>query len=431
MKKSHLAAPLFALAAWSACAAAADDDAQLIRQGEYLARAGDCVACHTAKDGKPFAGGLGLESPLGTIYSTNITPDKKTGIGEYTLEDFDRAVRHGVAKDGRSLYPAMPYTSYANVSPADVRALYAYFMHGVEPVEQANRDTDIPWPLSMRWPLGIWRMLFAPDVVDAEAPAADSADAVLRGRYLVEGLGHCSTCHTPRGFALQEKALSDADGTEFLSGGVIEGWLAKNLRGDMHDGLGSWSQEDIVAFLKGGRNGHSAAFGGMAQVVQDSTQHLSDADLNAIAAYLKTLSPVNPSQSAALTYDASTAQALRSGKADARGAMTYLNNCAACHRSDGKGWEETFPKLALSSTVNTADPTSLIHIVLKGGEMPWTQAAPTHYGMPGFAERLTDAEVADVVSFVRSSWGNKAPAVSAEQVAKVREETGAPAAPVR
>ncbi|ARP86716.1 c-type cytochrome [Bordetella genomosp. 9] len=437
MMKQHLIAAAFMLATGSAWAQApaAGADTQLIRQGEYLARAGDCVACHTTKDGKPFAGGLPFDTPIGTIYSTNITPDKDTGIGNYTYEDFDRAVRHGVAKDGSSLYPAMPYTAYAKVRPEDVKALYAYFMHGVQPVSQANRDNDIPWPLSMRWPLRIWRAMFAPEPVGddaAAAPAGAGADAqVLRGKYLVEGLGHCSSCHTPRGFALQEKALTDADGTAFLSGGVVEGWLAKNLRGDVNSGLGSWSKEDIVAFLKGGRNGHSAAFGGMAQVVQDSTQHMSDADLNAIAAYLKTLSPAGHDDGAKLAYDDATAQALRRGSDKSDGAMTFLNNCAACHRSSGKGYTETFPQLAQSSTVLSADPTSLIHIVLKGAEMPWTKAAPTHYAMPGFDYRLTDKEVADVVTFVRNSWGNKAPAVTAEQVAKIRKDVGAEAAPVR
>ena len=271
----------------------------------------------------------------------------------------------------------------------------------------------------------------APDVVDAPAVPADSGDAVLRGKYLVEGLGHCSTCHTPRGVALQEKALSDKDGTAFLSGGKIEGWLAKNLRGDMHDGLGTWTEADIVAFLKGGRNEHSAVFGGMAQVVEDSTQHLTDADLAAIAKYLKTLSPADPKATQALTYDDSTYKALSSGQATVRGAMDYINNCATCHRTDGRGWTETFPRLAQSTTVNTEDPTSLIHIVLQGAEMPWTKAAPTHYAMPGFAARMTDAEVADVVTFIRSSWGNKAPAVTASQVADIRKEVHAADAPKR
>jgi mono/diheme cytochrome c family protein len=432
--KRILAAASLGLMAGSAWAAP-QADSQLIREGEYLARAADCIACHSAKDGKPYAGGLGIASPLGTIYSTNITPDKETGIGNYSLEDFDRAVRQGISKEGHTLYPAMPYTAYAKVSPDDIKALYAYFMNDVQPVKQQNKDTDIVWPLSMRWPLNVWRWMFAPDVAQAASSAApatagDQAQQ-LRGKYLVEGLGHCSACHTPRGFALQEKALSDAGGTAFLSGGAVDGWLAKNLRGDVVDGLGTWSKEDIVAFLKTGRNAHSAAFGGMADVVSDSTQYLSDADLQAIAAYLKTLAPVNKNATQPLAYDDSVANALRVGTDRSAGAMGFLNNCAACHRSTGKGWTETFPQLALSSTVNTADPSSLIHIVLKGSQMPGTAGAPTEYAMPAFDWRLTDQEVADVVTFVRSSWGNKAPAVTADLVAKMRKSIGAAAAPVR
>ena len=428
---------------------AATDNAQLIKRGEYLSRAGDCIACHSAVGGKPFAGGLGIESPLGTIYSTNITPDKETGIGNYTLEDFDRALRQGKAKDGHSLYPAMPYTAYANVTPEDINAMYVYFMHGVEPVKEANKDTDIMWPLSMRWPLGIWRWMFAPDPVSgdhdggtsrapvaarstpASASASGQQDALLRGKYLVEGLGHCSSCHTPRGFALQEKAISESDGKAFLSGAVIDNWLAKNLRGDTVDGLGTWTKEDIVAFLKSGRNSHAAAFGGMAQVVQDSTQYLTDDDLHAIAVYLKSLPPANEKATTPLAANPATEQALRVGSDKSDGAMAFLNNCAACHRSTGKGYEETFPRLALSSTVNTADPTSLIHIVLKGAQMPGTASAPTEYAMPGFDWRLTDKEVADVVTFVRNSWGNKAAAVTASDVAKVRKDVGAAKQPQR
>jgi mono/diheme cytochrome c family protein len=407
-----------------AASAASADTAQLVKRGEYLARAGDCIACHTAKGGQPFAGGLPLQTPIGKIYSSNITPDKGSGIGDYSLSDFDRALRHGVAKSGDTLYPAMPYPSYAKVSPSDINALYVYFMHGVKPVSQANHAVDIPWPLSMRWPLAVWRKLYAPSVVADDSTVGmnvttgAAADPLARGRYLVEGLGHCSACHTPRAVTMQEVSLTD-DGSRFLSGGLIDGFLAKNLRGDVNDGLGSWRQQDIVSFLKGGRNAHSAAFGGMAEVVQDSTQYMSDSDLSAIAIYLKSLKPVNPNQNA-LTYDDTVAKQLRAGTNQSNGAMVFVNNCAACHRTTGLGYTETFPALALSSTVNTQDPSSLIHIVLTGAEMPWTSAAPTHYAMPGFAHRLSDQDVADVLTFVRSSWGNKAPAVTAPMVAKGR-----------
>ncbi|AVA37905.1 alcohol dehydrogenase (quinone), cytochrome c subunit [Cupriavidus metallidurans] len=402
-------------------------DAQLVERGRYLATVADCAACHTAKNGKPFAGGLGIESPIGRIYSTNITPDKSSGIGKFSYDDFDRAVRHGIARDGSTLYPAMPYASYAKVKPSDMQALYAYFMHGVQPIERANKATDIPWPLSMRWPLRFWRMAFAPEVATDDPPVSN--DPVARGRYLVEGLAHCGACHTPRGWGLQEKALSD-DGKTYLSGGVIDNFLAKNLRGDRKDGLGTWTQDEIFAFLKSGRTKHSAAFGGMSEVVENSMQHVNDADLTAIAAYLKTLTPVNPS-AAVLTANASATDKLRAGTDRSNGALTFVDNCAACHRTSGSGYESTFPRIALSSTVNSNDPTSLIHIVLMGGEMPWTKTGPTHYGMPGFAKRLTDRDIADVLTFVRTSWGNQAPPVSAEQVAKVRKSVGAASQPKR
>lgn len=205
---------------------AAEIDQNLIKQGEYLARAGDCVACHTAKDGKPFAGGLPMETPIGTIYSTNITPDK-TGLGDYSFEDFDKAVRHGVAKNGSTLYPAMPYPSYSSVNEPDMKALHAYFMHGVAPVAQENKASDIPWPLSMRWPLAGWRWMFAPAVADYKAAPGEEA-VVSRGAYLVEGLGHCGACHTPRALTMQEKALNAGEGSAFLSGSApLEGWICE------------------------------------------------------------------------------------------------------------------------------------------------------------------------------------------------------------
>ena len=295
----------------SASINAAEVDQNLIKQGEYLARAGDCVACHTAKDGKPFAGGLPMETPIGTIYSTNITPDK-TGLGDYSFEDFDKAVRHGVAKNGSTLYPAMPYPSYASVTEPDMQALYAYFMHGVAPVAQENKASDIPWPLSMRWPLMGWRWLFAPAVADYQA--APGADAVVsRGAYLVEGLGHCGACHTPRALTMQEKSLNAGEGSTFLSGSApLEGWIAKSLRGDHKDGLGSWSEGQLVQFLKTGRSDRSAVFGGMSDVVTHSLQYMTDADLTAIARYLKSLPATDPNDQPH-QYDKQAAQALWKG----------------------------------------------------------------------------------------------------------------------
>ncbi|KAF1007548.1 MAG: Gluconate 2-dehydrogenase cytochrome c subunit [Pseudomonas fluorescens] len=394
-------------------------ETDLVKQGEYLARAGDCVACHTAKGGKPFAGGLPMETPIGVIYSTNITPDK-TGIAGYSFEDFDKAVRHGVAKNGSTLYTAMPYPSYARVSESDMQALYAYFMNGVEPVAQPNKDSDIPWPLSMRWPLAAWRWMFAPAVANYQA--APGTDPVIsRGAYLVEGLGHCGACHTPRALTMQEKALSAADGNAFLSGSApLEGWIAKSLRGDHKDGLGSWSEAQLVQFLKTGRSDRSAVFGGMSDVVVHSMQYLSDSDLTAIARYLKSLPAVDPNDQPH-AYDKQVADALWKGDDRPRGASVYIDNCAACHRTDGHGYTRVFPALAGNPVVQTADATSLINIVLNGGTLPATHTAPSTFTMPAFAWRLSDQEVADVVSFIRGSWGNKGEPVKAGDVASLRK----------
>ncbi|MDQ0671653.1 cytochrome c [Pseudomonas sp. W2I6] len=407
------------LALFSSCSVSAAET-DLVKQGEYLARAGDCVACHTAKGGKPFAGGLPMETPIGTVYSTNITPDK-TGLGDYSFEDFDKAVRHGVAKNGSTLYPAMPYPSYARVSESDMQALYAYFMKGVEPVAQVNKDSDIPWPLSMRWPLAGWRWMFAPKVEDYKAQAG--ADPVIsRGAYLVEGLGHCGACHTPRALTMQEKSLSASDGSAFLSGSApLEGWIAKSLRGDHKDGLGSWSEDQLVQFLKTGRSDRSAVFGGMSDVVVHSMQYMSEEDLTAIARYLKTLPAVDPKDQPH-QYDKQVADALWKGDDSKPGASVYIDNCAACHRTDGHGYTRVFPALAGNPVLQTADATSLINIVLNGGTLPATHTAPSTFTMPAFAWRLSDQEVADVVSFVRDSWGNKGETVKASQVKDLRKD---------
>jgi len=406
------------LALISSCSVSAAET-DLVKQGEYLARAGDCVACHTAKGGKSFAGGLPMETPIGTIYSTNITPDK-TGLGDYSFEDFDQAVRHGVAKNGSTLYPAMPYPSYARVSESDMQALYAYFMKGVEPVAQANKDSDIPWPLSMRWPLAGWRWMFAPKVEEYQAQAG--ADSVIsRGAYLVEGLGHCGACHTPRALTMQEKSLSASDGSAFLSGSApLEGWIAKSLRGDHKDGLGGWSEEQLVQFLKTGRSDRSAVFGGMSDVVVHSMQYMSEDDLTAIARYLKSLPAVDPKDQPH-QYDKQVADALWKGDDSKPGASVYIDNCAACHRTDGHGYTRVFPALAGNPVLQTADATSLINIVLNGGTLPATHTAPSTFTMPAFAWRLSDQEVADVVSFVRGSWGNKGEPVKASDVANLRK----------
>jgi mono/diheme cytochrome c family protein len=404
-------------------------DQALIKQGEYLARVGDCVACHTASGGKPFAGGLAMATPIGKIYSTNITPDPETGIGRDTFEDFDRAVRSGESRHGYSLYPAMPYPSYSRLSDHDVRALYAYFMNGVEPIHQADKPTEIPWPMSMRWPLSIWRAAFAPK--PQPLVAASNADRVVaRGAYLVQGLGHCGACHTPRGVGMQEKTLTDKANAPFLAGGApIDGWTATSLRGEPRTGLGKWSEADIVQFLQTGRNAHASVFGGMSDVVSHSTQFMTDADLLAVARYLKSLKrlPDDGHAETAYSYDSSTATALRAGDASRPGAQTYLDSCAACHRSDGHGYKGVFPALAGNTAIQGADSTQVVHIILNGGTVTATSKAPSTFTMPPFGWRLSDQEVAELSNFVRNNWGNQAPQVTASDVAKVRKAFPAPA----
>ena len=397
----------------------------LVAQGAYVATAGDCIACHTAPGGKSFAGGLAFDTPIGTIYSTNITPDPKHGIGTWSYEDFARLMRTGMTKNGTTVYPAMPYPSYAHVSDGDMRALYAYFMQGVTPADVLNRDNGIPFPLSMRWPLKIWGWAFAPGADAAAKTTSDLAQnqpaTVARGAYLVEGLGHCGACHTARGLAFQERALSAADGPAYLAGAAaIDGWVVPSLRGDPAGGLGSWSEDDIVSFLKNGRNARTATFGSMSDVVVHSMQFLSDTDLHSIAAYLKSL-PAASAKAATYQYDEKTALALQAGDTSTRGAQVYIDRCAACHRTDGHGYNAVFPALAGNSILQGDNGTSAMHIVLSGGRLPATKTAPSSFVMAPYAKVLTDREIADVVSFIQTSWGNNGKPVSPAEVASMRK----------
>jgi len=399
-------------------------EAQLIEKGRYLAVAADCVACHTAPNGKQFAGGLSMATPIGAIYSSNITPDKASGIGNYSLNDFDRAVRHGIAPSGATLYPAMPYPSYAKVTDDDMRALYAYFMHGVQPVASANKGHAIAWPLSINWPLAIWRKTYAP-AVEPLVLSKYQSEALARGAYLVQSLGHCGACHTPRA-ATQQELAQDESNPLFLSGGpVIDGWLAVNLRGNPAGGLGRWSEQDIVDTLSKARNAHSAVVGSpMADVVAHSTQAMTPEDLKAMATYLKSLTP-GPDEKARYAVSDVTAKALRAGREENRGAQLYLDNCAACHRTDAVSNAKVFPALAGNPSVLSDDPTSLIRLILAGSKLPSTKGAPSELGMPGFAWRLSDEETAQLVTFVRQNWGNQASAANAGQVAKIRKQIDA------
>lgn len=399
-------------------AAEENDTSARIKQGEYLSRAGDCVACHTAPGGKPFAGGLKMSTPVGAIYSSNITPDKNSGIGDYSEEDFSKALRQGIAKDGHHLYPAMPYPSFSKMTDNDVHDLYLYFTHQVAAVDQKNRESDIPFPLNMRWPLAVWNSVFLekkPYYSDPQQTADWN-----RGAYLVQGLGHCGSCHTPRGIGYQEKALDQND-SDYLSGGTLEGWHAPNLRGDATTGLGQWNEEEISQFLERGHTERSAAFGSMVDVIQDSTQYLSDKDRHAIAVYLKSL-PSDGKLRVQVNND-STTQALEKGDVSKAGAQVYLDNCSGCHLSSGQGEKNAFPQLAQNPAVVSEDASSVINIVLNGSHAPKTQKAPTGLTMPGFAWRLDNQEVADVVNFIRNGWGNQAPDISASQVNEIRKIT--------
>lgn len=397
----------------------AENDHDLIEAGRYVAIASDCAACHSKPGGAPFAGGLPLASPIGTIYSSNITPDATNGIGKYTLADFDRAIRYGIKPNGDTLYPAMPYPSYARMSDQDVRALYAYFMHEVTPSAVADRDEGIAWPFSIRWPLGIWRKTFSPvSAVVPPDPTKYKDATIARGAYLVQSLGHCGSCHTPRSWSLQEVSLDESQ-SSYLSGGqVIDGWFAVNLRGNDAAGLGRWSPQDIVDVLRSARNTHSAVVGSpMSDVVVHSMQDMTEPDLQAIAAYLKSLPATDTVHFVA---NDSTAKALAAGTENGRGAQLYLDNCAACHKSSGQGSARIFPAIAGNASVLASNPASLIRLVLSGSAMPATKTAPSDIGMPGFAWRLSDAEAAQVISFIRQSWGNSAQSVSPDDVAAVR-----------
>jgi alcohol dehydrogenase (quinone), cytochrome c subunit len=385
---------------------------------EYVARAADCVACHSIPGGKGFAGGLKMGMPFGAIYSTNITPDPETGIGKYSLADFDLAVRYGIAKDGHHLYPAMPYPSYVKLTDADVVALYRFFMKQVPAVHQVNLKSEIPALLSIRWPLAFWNFFFAPSA--SYVAKSDHDAAWNRGAYLVQGPGHCGACHTPRGIGMQEEAL-DESSAKFLAGAELDGWYAPSLRGDMRTGLGTWSTRDIGEFLERGHNRVGSVFGSMSDVINNSTSYFSDRDIQAVAVYLKSL-PARFTQQA-VAYDNATTDALRNSPASQPGAAIYASDCASCHGFDAKGYISYMPALAGNPVVLDQNPSSLINVVLNGSVPLVAKGTPDAYRMPQFRQQLSDQDAADVITFTRNRWGNQAPAVTATQVAKLRKTT--------
>lgn len=375
-------------------------NADLIRRGRYLTIAGDCVSCHTRAGGHPFEGGLGLKTPFGVIYSPNITSDRDTGIGGWTPDQFFAALHRGVAPGGKYLYPALPYPHFTTIPRGDSDAMLAYLktVPARSYVQPANR---LPFPLDIRLGMIAWNALnFTPH---AFRPDPTKPLAWNRGAYLVEGLGHCGACHTAK------TALGAEQHDHALQGGTLDNWVAPDLTGNPRTGLGHWSGADIAEYLKTGRNAHSNAAGQMAEVVTYSTSLLNDQDLAAIATYLKSLKP-----SAEAASPAPAAAAMRAGGA------IYADACTACHLAAGKGQPRLFPPLAGSAAAQQADATGVIHLILAGGRTAPTRARPSFQTMPSFAWKLNDQQVADVATYVRNSWGNRADPVSADQVADLR-----------
>ncbi len=387
----------------------------LIQRGEYVARQADCVACHSLPDGRPFAGGLEMGTPLGSIFATNITPDRRTGIGDYSLADFDRAMRQGVARAGHRLYPAMPYPSYVKMTDDDIRALYAFFMNGVPAVDQPNKESAIKWPMNMRWPLALWNVVFMEGGTYVQKPGR--SEQWNRGAYLVQAAGHCGSCHTPRGLAINEKALDDSSPL-YLSGALLDGWYAPSLRQDHNTGLGRWSEDDIFLFLKNGRNRHAVVFGSMTEAYNNSLQFLTDEDLRAISHYLKSL-PGDPARDGPPWQYAHTP--LDRTKP---GAETFAAKCSFCHGPDGRGQNQWIPALAGAASSLSKENASQINVTLNGSGRVVTAGIPDAYRMPPYRAQLSDREIADVLSYVRSSWGNQGGRVTPEEVKALREHTG-------
>jgi mono/diheme cytochrome c family protein len=373
-----------------------------VERGRYLTTAGDCEACHTSQGGKPFAGGRPIPTPFGTIYSANITPDRQTGIGAWTNDQFYRALHQGIGADGENLYPAFPYPWYTKITREDADAIRAY-LAALDPIKSQRPANTLDWPLNHRIVMDAWNELFfKPGTFKSDTAKSPEWN---RGAYLVEGLGHCGACHTPTNFLGATKTDSR------LQGGTLQDWYAPSLAGDLRNGLGAWSVDDIVTYLQTGRNARTTAYGPMSEVITLSTSKLNDADLKAIAVYLKDI-PAGPSDVKPAQADS---KVLESGQA------IYVDNCSACHRSNGEGLPGMFPPLKGNATVQDRNPTTVIRLILNGAHAAVTDARPTPLSMPAFDWKLTNDQIAVLANYVRNSWGNAGPTVSASDVQSLRQ----------
>jgi mono/diheme cytochrome c family protein len=401
-------------------------DLHLIQKGEYLATAGDCMACHTARGGKPFAGGLAVATPIGSIISTNITPSKTAGIGNYTLEQFTRAVRQGVRANGQYLYPAMPYTSYAKTSDADIQAMYAYFTHGVAPVDTAGPKTSLPFPFNIRLAMAGWNFLF----LDGKPyePVADKATLWNRGAYLVHGLAHCAVCHTPRNTLMAE------DSSRFLGGAYVGPWYAPNITSDVNSGIGGWTDAEIVEYLRTGHTAKAQASGPMMEAIDFSLRHLTKNDLLAIATYLKTVPALHDAADTKPVFGwGSASDKLSTVRGHPwpenqdlmTGPQLYDAHCATCHQAKAQGsFGGGLPALFHNTATGRLQTNNLVLAILDGIHLP---AQGNGVIMPGFRDVMSDTQIATLGNYLMTAYGNPAGKVTTEQVAVLR--SGAPAEP--
>jgi mono/diheme cytochrome c family protein len=399
---------LFAALAAIGGAKADPDNYVIAQRGRALAIAGDCVACHTAPGGKPFAGGLALATPFGVIMTPNITPDDATGIGRWTQAEFSRAMHEGRGRNGSYLYPAFPYPYFTEVTREDTDAIYDY-LRTLAPVTNAVNRRTLPFPFSVRALMIGWNSLFFKP--SSFVPDPGRSAEFNRGAYLVEGLGHCGACHTPLNAFGANKA------SQFLQGNRIDDWTAPNITNDQQSGLGKWSVDDIVQYLKNGQTRTTTASGPMRDVIENSTSKMAETDLKAIAVYLRERGSAGAPASAAVPASDPRMQV---------GEAIFVDTCSACHTRNGSGIEHMFPRLADNAIVRQSDPTTLVRIVLTGVRGAGTDAFPTSPAMPSFGYRLDDNQVAAVVTYIRNSWGNTAPAVDAGMVKALRSHVAGP-----